>query len=271
MEENVNIQKLEEYAKRVRRKILKMIYAAGSGHPGGSLSCVEILVALYKEAMDITLDEKFKRKDKFILSKGHAAPAYYAILSECGFIPENDLYTLRKYDSYLEGHPTNKIPGVDVSSGSLGQGLSVANGMALSKKLDKDLGYVYCLLGDGEIEEGQIWESAMSANKYLLDNLIVFLDNNGLQIDGSIKTVKSVDNLSEKFKSFGFFTQEIDGHDFVQILNAIDNAKRSGKPNIIIAKTIKGKGISFMENQVSWHGKAIKEKSVLESALKELE
>ena len=145
----------------------------------------------------------------------------------------------------------------------------MANGMALSKKLDKDLGYVYCLLGDGEIEEGQIWESAMSANKYLLDNLIVFLDNNGLQIDGSIKTVKSVDNLSEKFKSFGFFTQEIDGHDFVQILNAID--KRSGKPNIIIAKTIKGKGISFMENQVSWHGKAIKEKSVLESALKELE
>ena len=154
MEENVNIQKLEEYAKRVRRKILKMIYAAGSGHPGGSLSCVEILVALYKEAMDITLDDNFKRKDKFILSKGHAAPAYYAILSECGFIPENDLYTLRKYDSYLEGHPTNKIPGVDVSSGSLGQGLSVANGMALSKKLDKDLGYVYCLLGDGEIEEG---------------------------------------------------------------------------------------------------------------------
>ncbi len=270
MIEEEKIKRLEECAKRVRRKIITMIYNAGSGHPGGSLSCVEILVALYKEAMDITLDKNLKRRDKFVLSKGHAAPAYYAILSECGFIPSKDLKTLRKFDSYLEGHPTNKIPGIDVSSGSLGQGLSIANGMALSKKINKDEGYVYCLLGDGEIEEGQIWEACMSANKYMLNNLIVFLDNNNLQIDGNIKDVKSVDNLHEKFASFGFYVQEIDGHNIEQILHAINEAKKSQKPNIIIAKTIKGKGISFMENRVEWHGKAIKEENKYNMAMEEL-
>ena len=166
MEQENNIKYLENICKNVRKNIVKMIYYAKSGHPGGSLSCVEILVSLYKNIMNITLDEDGKRIDKFILSKGHASAVYYAVLSECGFIPKDDLLTFRKYDSYLEGHPSNKIPGVDVSSGSLGQGLSVANGMALSKKLDNKEGYVYCLLGDGELEEGQIWEALMSSNKY---------------------------------------------------------------------------------------------------------
>ena len=264
------IENLEKCAKKIRRNVIDMIYNAGSGHPGGSLSCVDILVCLYKDQMDISLDENYKRKDKFVLSKGHAAPAYYAILSECGFIPKDDLKTLRKYDSYLEGHPSIKIPGVDVSSGSLGQGLSIANGMALEKKIDNKDGYVYCLLGDGEIEEGQIWEACMSANKYGLNNLIVFLDNNNLQIDGNIKDVKSVDKLEEKFESFGFYAQNIDGHNISQIIESIQNAKKSNKPNIIIAKTIKGKGVSFMEDNVSWHGKAIKTKEEYDIAMKEL-
>lgn len=247
---------LEKIAKQIRIDIINMIHNAKSGHPGGSLSCVEILVALYHNIMDITLDEDGKRIDKFVLSKGHAAPAYYAILSSKGYIPHEDLLYLRKYDSYLEGHPSNKIYGVDVSSGSLGQGLSIANGIALSKKISSKSGYVYVLLGDGELEEGQIWEALMSANKYTLDNLIVFVDNNNLQIDGTIKDVKSVDNLSEKFKSFGFFVQNINGHNFDEIISSVDNAKMSGLPSVIIANTVKGKGVSFMENNVKWHGKA---------------
>lgn len=248
---------LKEISKNIRKDIISMIYNAKSGHPGGSLSCVEILVSLYHEVMDLSLDESGQRVDKFVLSKGHASPAYYAVLSSKGYIPHDDLITFRKYNSYLEGHPTNKIEGVDVSSGSLGQGLSIANGMALEKKLSQKSGYVYAVLGDGEIEEGQIWEACMSASKYKLNNLIVFLDNNGLQIDGSIKDVKNVDNLSKKFESFGFNVQNIDGHDTNQIIDAVNIAKKSDKPNIIIAKTIKGKGISFMENQVSWHGKTL--------------
>lgn len=269
MEMEDKVIKLEKISNNVRKKIIEMIYNAGSGHPGGSLSCVEILVSLYKEAMDITLDENGKRIDKFVLSKGHAAPAYYAVLSECGFIPKKDLNTLRKYDSYLEGHPSNKIPGVDVSSGSLGQGLSIANGMALEKKVFNKKGNVYCLLGDGEIEEGQIWEAFMSAHKYELSNLIVFLDYNGLQIDGTNIEVKKLDNIKEKVDAFGFNVQTIDGHNIYEILQAINNAKSSLKPNFIIAKTIKGKGISFMENQVSWHGKSLKNEEYIK-AMKEL-
>ena len=252
-------EKLEEISKNIRRDIIEMIYHAGSGHPGGSLSCVEILVALYHYAMELDTDSKGNRIDRFILSKGHASCVYYATLSSAGFIPHEDLVTFRKYDSYLEGHPTIKINGVDVSSGSLGQGLSVANGMALSKKVSNEKGYVYCLVGDGEIEEGQIWEACMTSNKYALNNLILFVDNNTLQIDGNIKDVKSVDNLDDKFKAFGFNVQNIDGHDFNEIINAIDTAKKSNKPNVIIAKTIKGKGIPFMENEVSWHGKKLTE------------
>lgn len=252
----MNIEELRNMAKKMRIDIINMIYNAKSGHPGGSLSCIDILVALYHNKMNLNLDSEGNRVDKLILSKGHVAPAYYAVLASKGFIPHEDLNTLRKIDSYLEGHPSNKINGIDVSSGSLGQGLSIANGMALAKKLDNVEGTVYCILGDGEIEEGQIWEACMTASKYKLNNVIAFLDYNGLQIDGNIKTVKGVDNLRERFESFGWNVQEIDGHCFEQILESVDKAKKSEKPNIIIAKTIKGKGISFMENEAGWHGKA---------------
>lgn len=252
----MEIVELESIAKNVRRDIVEMIHEAKSGHPGGSLSCTDILVTLFHEKMNLNLDENGNRIDKFVLSKGHAAPAYYAVLSSKGFIPHEDLKTLRKIDSYLEGHPSNKINGIDASSGSLGQGLSVANGMALAKKIDNKEGRVYVVLGDGEIEEGQIWEACMTANKYKLNNLIAFLDYNGLQIDGNIKDVKSVDNLKEKFEAFGWNVQEIDGHSIKEIIDAIDSTNSSNKPNIIIAHTIKGKGVSYMENVVGWHGKA---------------
>ncbi len=251
------MENLEKISKDIRNDIVDMIYSAGSGHPGGSLSCVEILVALYHKLMNLNLDNEGSRIDKFILSKGHASSCYYAVLSSKGYIPHEDLKTFRKFDSYLEGHPCIKINGVDVSSGSLGQGLSIANGMAISKKVSGKEGNVYCLVGDGEIEEGQIWEACMSSSKYNLNNLILFVDNNGLQIDGTIKDVKNVDNLEEKFNSFGFYVQRINGHNFDEILTSVSNAKKSNKPNVIIANTIKGKGISFMENKAEWHGKKL--------------
>lgn len=251
------MEDLEKISKDIRNDIVDMIYSAGSGHPGGSLSCVEILVALYHKLMNLNLDNEGSRIDKFILSKGHASSCYYAVLSSKGYIPHEDLKTFRKFDSYLEGHPCIKINGVDVSSGSLGQGLSIANGMAISKKVSGKEGNVYCLVGDGEIEEGQIWEACMSSSKYNLNNLILFVDNNGLQIDGTIKDVKNVDNLEEKFNSFGFYVQRINGHNFDEILTSVSNAKKSSKPNVIIANTIKGKGISFMENKAEWHGKKL--------------
>ena len=261
-------QELEKLTKEVRCDILNMVSKAGSGHVGGSLSCVEILVALYFEIMNLEAN-KNGRIDKFILSKGHAAPAYYSVLSHKGFIKKEELKALRKIESNLQGHPTNKINGVDVSTGSLGQGLSIASGMALSKKLYNEEGYVYCLCGDGELEEGQIWEAMMTANKYKLNNLIMFVDNNGLQIDGTISAVKSVDKLNEKISSFGFNVIEIDGHDINAIINAVNSAKKQEKPTCILAKTIKGKGVSFMENQVKWHGKAPSEEE-LKDALREL-
>lgn len=251
------MEDLEKISKDIRNDIVDMIYSAGSGHPGGSLSCVEILVALYHKLMNLNVDDEGNRIDKFILSKGHASSCYYAVLSSKGYIPHEDLKTFRKFDSYLEGHPCIKINGVDVSSGSLGQGLSIANGMAISKKVSGKEGNVYCLVGDGEIEEGQIWEACMSSSKYNLNNLILFVDNNGLQIDGTIKDVKNVDNLEEKFNSFGFYVQRINGHNFDEILTSVSNAKKSNKPNVIIANTIKGKGISFMENKAEWHGKKL--------------
>ena len=251
------MEDLEKISKNIRNDIVDMIYSAGSGHPGGSLSCVEILVALYHKLMNLNLDNEGSRIDKFILSKGHASSCYYAVLSSKGYIPHEDLKTFRKFDSYLEGHPCIKINGVDVSSGSLGQGLSIANGMAISKKVSGKEGNVYCLVGDGEIEEGQIWEACMSSSKYNLNNLILFVDNNGLQIDRTIKDVKNVDNLEEKFNSFGFYVQRINGHNFDEILTSVSNAKKSNKPNVIIANTIKGKGISFMENKAEWHGKKL--------------
>lgn len=248
---------LEKIAKELRKDVITMIYNAKSGHPGGSLSCTDIFTAIYHNCMNLNMDEKGQTIDKFILSKGHASAIYYATLASIGKIDKRLLNGFRKYDSILEGHPSNKIPGVDVSSGSLGQGLSIANGMALAKKLDKSEGYVYCLLGDGELEEGQVWEAFMSMNKFKLNNVIAIIDNNGLQIDGSIEEVKKISNIEEKIKSFDIDVISIDGHNMNEIISAIEKVKKSDVPTCIVAKTVKGKGISFMENKVQWHGKSL--------------
>lgn len=253
------LDKLELKARTIRRHIVEMIAEAGSGHPGGALSCADIVTALYFHEMKIDPENpKWPDRDRFVLSKGHAAPALYAALAEKGFFPIDELKTLRKTGSMLQGHPDMKItPGLDMTTGSLGQGLSVANGMALAGKLDKKDYRVYVILGDGESEEGQVWEAAMTAAHYKLDNLTLFLDYNKLQIDGPIDEVMSPGDLAMKFKAFGWHTIEIDGHDFGDILSAIEKAKATeGKPTAIIANTIKGKGVPFMENEVGWHGKA---------------
>lgn len=254
-----NIQDLEKMAKEIRKGILEEVYNAQSGHPGGSLSIADILTVLYFNQLKI--DEKnpeWSERDRCILSKGHCSPALYSCLAHRGFFPVEDLKTFRNINSYLQGHPDmKKIPGVDMTTGSLGQGLSAAVGMAISGKMDKKDYKVYCILGDGEMEEGQIWEAAMSANKYKLDNLCVIVDNNNLQIDGTIEEVMSPYPIDEKFRSFGFEIIKIDGHNIQEIIDAFEVAKNiKDKPVCIIAKTVKGKGISFMENQVGWHGKA---------------
>lgn len=250
---------LKEIAKRVRRGIIEAVYSGKSGHPGGSLSCTDILVDLFFNEMKINPDEpRMEDRDRCILSKGHASPAIYSTLANRGFFPVEDLKTFRKTDSYLQGHPDmNKIPGIDMTSGSLGQGLSVANGMAIAGKLDDKDYYVYVIMGDGEIAEGQIWEAALTSAHYKLNNVIAFVDFNGLQIDGPVKEVMNVTPIKEKFEAFGWNALEIDGHDFNAIHKAIVKAKKSkDKPTVIVAHTVKGKGISFMENQVGWHGKA---------------
>ena len=254
-----NIEELKQISNNIRKNIIKQVYEAKSGHPGGSLSCADILTVLYFNQMNINeKEQKDMLRDRFILSKGHCSPALYACLAERGFINKEDLKTFRKTEGKLQGHPDmNKVTGVDMTTGSLGQGLSVANGMALSSKLNHDGYRVYCLLGDGEIEEGQIWEAAMTANKYKLDNLCAILDYNHLQIDGTIEEVKGLDNIEGKWKSFGFNTITVDGHNIEQLIDSFETAKMTkGKPTIIIAKTTKGKGISFMENKAEWHGKA---------------
>ncbi|MCX4303195.1 MAG: transketolase [Clostridia bacterium] len=255
-------------ATKIRRNIVNMIYLASSGHPGGALSITDILTVLYFTEMNVDpLNPKDENRDRFVLSKGHASAALYATLAERGFIQNEDLLGFRKLDSNLQGHPDmNKVPGVDMTTGSLGQGLSTANGMALAGKLDNKNYRVYCALGDGEIEEGQVWEAAMSASHYKLDNLCVIVDNNNLQIDGTVDKVMSPYPIAEKFESFGFNVIEIDGHDYKQIIEAFENAKKiTGKPTAIIAKTIKGKGVSFMENQASWHGKAPTEEELTQA------
>lgn len=251
------VDSLQERAKNIRKNIVEMVYHAASGHPGGSLSVADILTALYFSELRIN-NVSDENRDRFVLSKGHCSPALYATLSEKGFIPEEDLKSFRKVSSYLQGHPDmKKIPGVDMTSGSLGQGLSVANGMALAGKLDNKDYRVYCVMGDGEIEEGQVWEAAMTSSHYKLDNLCVIVDNNNLQIDGKISDVMSPYPIDKKFESFGFKTLVIDGHNFNEILNAFEIAKQTkNMPTAIIAKTIKGKGVSYMENQAGWHGKA---------------
>ena len=250
---------LAKIANQIRIDIIKETNAAGSGHPGGSLSATDILTVLYFDKMNIDPDNpRDPNRDRFVLSKGHIAPGLYATLAERGFFPVEDLLTLRKIDSHLQGHPNmNDTPGVDMSTGSLGQGLSVANGMALAGKLDGKDYYVYVIMGDGEIQEGQIWEAAMSAGHYHLDNLIAFVDHNGLQIDGKNEDVMNVNPIGDKFAAFGWNVIAIDGHDLEAISNAVDAAKaQTGKPTVIVAETTKGKGVSFMENQVGWHGTA---------------
>ena len=250
---------LAKIANQIRIDIIKETNAAGSGHPGGSLSATDILTVLYFDKMNVDPDNpRDPNRDRFVLSKGHIAPGLYATLAERGFFPVEDLLTLRKADSHLQGHPNmNDTPGVDMSTGSLGQGLSVANGMALAGKLDGKDYYVYVIMGDGEIQEGQIWEAAMSAGHYHLDNLIAFVDHNGLQIDGPNDQVMTVNPIGDKFAAFGWNVIGIDGHDLQAISDAVDAAKaQKGKPTVIVAETVKGKGVSFMENQVGWHGTA---------------
>ena len=267
------IEKLQNIAKKIRRGIIEQVYKAGSGHPGGSLSIADILTVLYFYELNVDpKNPKWEDRDRLILSKGHCAPALYSCLANRGYFALEELQNFRKIDSNLQGHPDmNKIPGVDMTSGSLGQGLSVANGMAIAGKLNNKEYRVYCILGDGEIEEGQIWEAAMAANKYKLDNLCVIVDNNNLQIDGTIEEVMNSYPIDEKFKSFGFQVINIDGHDIDEIIKAFEVAKNiKGKPTCIIAKTIKGKGVSFMENKVEWHGKAPNDEEYLQ-AIRELQ
>lgn len=267
-----DLKHLTSVANKIRQDIIKMLTESASGHPGGSLSAVEILTSLYFSEMNINPENpKWEDRDRFVLSKGHAAPLLYAVLAERGYFDKKHLMTLRKIGSMLQGHPNmNETPGVDMSTGSLGQGLSAANGMAIAGKLDKKNYRVYALLGDGELEEGQVWEAAMAAAHYKLDNLTAFVDHNGLQIDGPITKVMNPEPIGDKFKAFGWNVIEIDGHNFNEIFDAIDKAKETcGKPTMIVAKTVKGKGVSFMENQAGWHGTA-PNKEQEEIALKEL-
>ena len=269
----MNKLELMKTANEVRKGIVTAVHSAKSGHPGGSLSAADIYTYLYFEEMNIDpKDTKKADRDRFVLSKGHTAPGYYSTLAHRGFFPVEDLTTLRKVGSYLQGHPDMKhIPGVDMSSGSLGQGISAAVGMAISAKLSNDDYRVYTLLGDGEIQEGQVWEASMLAGHRKLDNLVVIVDNNNLQIDGKITDVNSPYPIDKKFEAFNFHVINIDGNDFDQIEAAFKEARNTkGMPTAIIAKTIKGKGVSFMEDQAGWHGKAPNDEQYAQ-AMEELE
>jgi transketolase len=263
---------LEGICKEVRSDIVRMIGLASSGHPGGSLSCVEALVALYFHKMNHRPDQPdWPDRDRFVLSKGHAAPTLYAVLSRSGYFPREELWKLRKLGAMLQGHPDCKTtPGVEISTGSLGQGLAAANGMALGLRLDGRGSHVYCVIGDGESQEGQIWEAAMLAAHYCLDNLTVILDFNGLQIDGACCDVMSLGDVAAKWRAFGWEVQEIDGNDIAEVCRALDVASEAGGPALILARTIKGKGVSFMENAVGFHGKAPTPEE-MERAIKEIE
>ena len=255
----IDINELEIIARKARKNIVEQVYTANSGHPGSSLSCVDILTVLYFNQMNINPQEaKMEDRDKLVLSKGHASPALYAVLAQRGFFAEEELKEFRKLGSRLQGHPDlNKLPGIDMSSGSLGQGLSSACGIALASKLKKLNNKIYCILGDGELQEGQIWEAAMTAAHYKLDNLCVIVDNNNLQIDGTVEEVMNPYPIDKKFESFGFEVFKVDGHDMEKLLEVFESAKKiQNKPVVIIANTVKGKGVSFMENKAEWHGKA---------------
>lgn len=265
-------KELREIATTIRKSIIEMLYEAGSGHPGGSLSATDILTVLYFHEMKVdATNPKMENRDRFILSKGHAAPVLYATLVEKGYFPKEELFKLRKINAMLQGHPDMKgTPGVEMSTGSLGQGFSASCGMAIAAKMDKRDSRIYTLLGDGELQEGLVWEAAMAAAHFKLDNLTAFIDHNGLQIDGPNEKVMKVNPVTDKFKAFGWHVIACDGHDFDSIISALDEAKATkDKPTVIVAKTIKGKGVSFMEDAVGWHGNAPK-KDDADKALAEL-
>ncbi|GBD96574.1 transketolase 2 [bacterium BMS3Abin06] len=267
-----DVQELKNVAKKIRVNILHMLTQAGSGHTGGSLSAADVAVAIYFSKMNFNPDNpKWEGRDRFILSKGHAAPLLYAIMAEAGYFPMETINNLRKIESPLQGHPCCKhIPGIEVSTGSLGQGLSVANGMALGLRLDNNPARVYCIMGDGEIQEGQIWEAAMTAAHYKIDNLCAVVDNNELQIDGPVEEVMGIQPVHDKWEAFGWHVISIDGHDMEEILRALGEAEGvKGKPTIIIANTTKGKGVSFFEDKVEYHGIAPSQEE-FDKAVKEI-
>ena len=268
-----NVEELKKIANDLRKKVMTMVYEARSGHPGGSLSAADFVTACYFSEMNVDpKNPKWEDRDRFVLSKGHAAPVQYAALATLGFFPEEKLHTLRQENSILQGHPNMSCPGIDIPTGSLGQGLACAVGMAIALKFDKKSARTFAVLGDGECQEGEIWEAAQTASKYQLDNLIVFVDNNKLQLDGTVEEIMPVRSLGDKFKAFGFEIFEIDGNNMEEILKTFDAIRQSNspKPKCIIGNTIKGKGVSFMENVVGWHGVAPK-KEQYEQAMKELE
>ncbi len=267
-----SLLRLREICQDVRADIVRMTSAAGSGHPGGSLSAVEAMTVLYFNVMNHRpLEPLWPERDRFFLSKGHACPVIYSVMARCGYFPVEELVTLRKCGTRLQGHPSCKtLPGIEVSSGSLGQGLSIANGFALSAKIDKKSYRAYCLMGDGELQEGQVWEAVMTAAHYKLDNVCAVVDYNGLQIDGDVESVMGIAPLAQKWTAFNWHVIEVDGHNLEQLQVAYDEARQTkGKPSVIIMKTIKGKGISFMENVAGWHGKAPNQEE-LQKALKEI-
>ena len=268
-----NIISLEKKATELRKDIVTMICKSKSGHPGGSLSVIDILTALYYDVMNIDVaNPKKEDRDRFVLSKGHAAPALYAVLADKGYFDKELLGTLRQFGSPLQGHPDmKKVPGVEISTGSLGQGLSVANGMALASRLQNIPYRVYVAMGDGELQEGQVWEAAMTTAQYKLDNLTAFVDYNNLQIDGNVSDIMNVASVEDKFKAFGWNVLTIDGHNFQEILDAVEKAKEcKGKPTMIVANTVKGKGVDFMENVCGFHGVAPTEEET-KKAIEQLE
>ncbi len=272
MNKKPDIKKLESIAREIRREILKMLSCAGSGHTGGSLSMVELLVGLYFYRFKCDPKKPLcDTRDVFILSKGHGCPALYAVLAKMNFFKEKELCTLRKSGTRLQGHPQMGLPGVEVSSGSLGQGLSIANGFALAARLNKDPKRIYCLMGDGELDEGQIWEAALTSAHYKLDNVCGIVDYNKFQIDGRTEEVKNLEPLKDKWQAFGWEVLEIDGHNLKDVISAYDKVDTiKERPTVILAHTVKGKGVSFFENQNKYHGVA-PSKEELEKALKELE
>ena len=270
----LEINELKKFACETRKNIVKMVHNAKSGHPGGSLSAADIMAVLYNKSLNIPKEwdksADFENRDRFILSKGHASPLLYSVLAQHGMFPQEDLMGFRIFGSKLQGHPCPVCAGVEVATGSLGQGLSVACGMAIGLKLDKNPAKVFCLMGDGELQEGSVWEAFMHCTHQKLDNIVAIIDRNRLQIDGCTESVKSLNPLDEKLKAFNWNVLEIDGHDFEEIYEGVEKAKQSDRPCAIIAHTTKGKGCSFMENQAGWHGKAPSDEQ-LEEAIKEFE